>query len=103
MIRLMEAESVDATITRLARELAHVNQQCQVAHRMATAWRAKYRACEQERAYLAKKLAPKGAQEANRRHEEKQADVHARFGLFLDDPVDEGTPTAEDSSVTGDA
>jgi hypothetical protein len=62
----------------------HVNEQCQTSHRTALYWRAKYRACEVERAHLAKQLAPKAAKDVNTRHEEKQADVHARFGLFVD-------------------
>jgi hypothetical protein len=71
-------------ITRLQRKLMHVDEQCQTSHRMALYWRAKYRACEVERAHLAKQLAPKAAKDVNTRHEEKQADVQARFGLSVD-------------------
>jgi hypothetical protein len=82
-------ETPSQALVRLQHEIAHLNEQCQTSHGMAMFYRAKYRACEVERARLAKQLTPKAAKDANTRHEENQADIDARFGLFAEDQADD--------------
>jgi hypothetical protein len=52
----MNLDALKGEIERLGRELAHVNEQCRVAHAMAMDYRTKYRACEKQRASLERKL-----------------------------------------------
>ena len=90
----MDVEAAEDVIERLQREVQHVSEQAKVSHRMAQYWKAKYRACEVERAHLEKQLKPKAEREAHLRHEERQSDVDARFGLFAEDEADDAPMSA---------
>jgi hypothetical protein len=59
----VEPDTPSLEIARLRRELAHVHEQCRVAHALAMDYRAKYRACEKERASLERKLGRKRAKQ----------------------------------------
>jgi len=48
VIPQMEAETPELEMTRLRRELAHVGEQCQVAHAMAMDWRKRALKAEEQ-------------------------------------------------------
>jgi hypothetical protein len=56
MSLLMEMDNQDVVIAGLRRELAHVHEQLRVEHTMTLDYRARYEACEKQRASLEKKL-----------------------------------------------
>jgi hypothetical protein len=82
----------------LQRELAHVNEQCQVAHTMAMAWKRKYQLCEEARARLERRLTPKEQRRAQRRYEEKR---RSRLPGWIADLVPE--PDEVDDAESEDA
>jgi hypothetical protein len=86
MMLSLDPETPEQAVARLTLELQHVDEQCRTAHAIAQGWKARYLACESERARLEKELTPKRAEAAQQRIEERIANLNARFhGLFADD------------------
>jgi hypothetical protein len=63
MTAQINMETLMTEIADLRRELAHVDEQCRVAHAMAINYRDKYQASEKARASLERKLARRRAKE----------------------------------------
>jgi hypothetical protein len=88
---LSSSQTPDQIIASLTLELAHVSEQCRMAHRMALAWKARCLTCEAELRRLEKRLTPKQVQAAQQRLEERLASVQFRFSdLFTEGETAEG-------------